>query len=143
MNPWLEKDGVRYAYFSDVMKRAALCKSPTTRSFRTSWNSGIVRNSEAIMALGKVGKIFIRVRPARAARARRNPLDGQQIKIPPSRRQRCRDSFSARRSGGRHTEGEGEEIRSFLAVRPVSRPLLRLMVSMGLGSRAHGVAYFL
>ena len=82
MNPWLEKDGVRYAYFSDVMKRAALCKSPTTRSFRTSWNSGIVRNSEAIMALGKVGKIFIRVRPARAARARRNPLDGQQIKIP-------------------------------------------------------------
>jgi nucleoid DNA-binding protein len=34
------------------------------------------------VAFGKMGKLFIRVRPARAARKGRNPLNGQEIKIP-------------------------------------------------------------
>ena len=32
--------------------------------------------------LGKIGKMFIRVRPASAARKGRNPLTGQEITIP-------------------------------------------------------------
>ena len=34
------------------------------------------------VAIGKMGKIFIKVRPARAARMGRNPLNGQEIRIP-------------------------------------------------------------
>jgi nucleoid DNA-binding protein len=34
------------------------------------------------VAIGKMGKIFIKMRPARAAHMGRNPLDGQEIKIP-------------------------------------------------------------
>jgi nucleoid DNA-binding protein len=41
---------------------------------------GVMRGER--VALGKMGKMFIRVRPARAAHMGRNPLNGQQIKIP-------------------------------------------------------------
>jgi nucleoid DNA-binding protein len=41
--------------------------------------TGVMRGER--VALGKMGKIFIRVRPARAARTGRNPLNGQEIKI--------------------------------------------------------------
>jgi nucleoid DNA-binding protein len=41
---------------------------------------GVMRGER--VALGKVGKMFIRVRPARAARTGRNPLTGQEITIP-------------------------------------------------------------
>ena len=41
---------------------------------------GVMRGER--VALGKIGKMFIRVRPARAAHMGRNPLTGQQIKIP-------------------------------------------------------------
>jgi nucleoid DNA-binding protein len=34
------------------------------------------------VALGKIGRMFIRVRPARAAHMGRNPLSGQEIEIP-------------------------------------------------------------
>jgi nucleoid DNA-binding protein len=34
------------------------------------------------VAIGKMGKIFIKVRPARAARMGRNSLNSQEIKIP-------------------------------------------------------------
>jgi DNA-binding protein HU-beta len=40
-----------------------------------------VMNGERV-ALGKMGKMFVRVRPARAAHIGRNPLTGQEIKIP-------------------------------------------------------------
>lgn len=42
--------------------------------------AGVMRGER--VALGKMGKMFIRVRPARAAHMGRNPLTGQQIKIP-------------------------------------------------------------
>ena len=42
--------------------------------------AGVMRGER--VALGKMGKIFIRVRPARAARMGRNPLNGQEVKIP-------------------------------------------------------------
>ena len=42
--------------------------------------AGVMRGER--VAIGKMGKIFIRVRPARAARMGRNPLNGQEIKIP-------------------------------------------------------------
>ena len=41
---------------------------------------GVMRGER--VGLGKMGKMFIRVRPARAAHMGRNPLTGQQIKIP-------------------------------------------------------------
>jgi nucleoid DNA-binding protein len=41
---------------------------------------GVMRGER--VAIGKMGKMFIRVRPARAARMGRNPLNGQEIKIP-------------------------------------------------------------
>ena len=41
---------------------------------------GVMRGER--VALGKMGKMFIRVRPARAAHMGRNPLTGQEIKIP-------------------------------------------------------------
>ena len=41
---------------------------------------GVMRGER--VALGKMGKMFIRVRPARAAHMGRNPITGQQIKIP-------------------------------------------------------------
>src|SRR5271157_4746481 len=42
--------------------------------------AGVMRGER--VGLGKMGKMFIRVRPARAAHMGRNPLTGQQIKIP-------------------------------------------------------------
>ncbi len=42
--------------------------------------TGVMRGER--VAIGKMGKMFIRVRPARAARTGRNPLNGEQIKIP-------------------------------------------------------------
>jgi len=42
--------------------------------------TGVMRGER--VAIGKVGKMFIRVRPARAARTGRNPLTGQEITIP-------------------------------------------------------------
>jgi nucleoid DNA-binding protein len=42
--------------------------------------TGVIRGER--VALGKIGKMFIRVRPARAARRGRNPLTGQEITIP-------------------------------------------------------------
>ncbi len=42
--------------------------------------AGVMRGER--VALGKVGKMLIRVRPARAAHMGRNPLTGQEIKIP-------------------------------------------------------------
>ena len=42
--------------------------------------TGVMRGER--VALGKIGKMFIRVRPARAARTGRNPLTGQEITIP-------------------------------------------------------------
>ena len=53
------------------------------RSWRTSSScvaTGVMRGER--VAIGKMGKMFIRVRPARAARMGRNPLNGQEIKIP-------------------------------------------------------------
>jgi DNA-binding protein HU-beta len=41
---------------------------------------GVMRGER--VALWKIGKMFIRVRPARAAHMGRNPLTGQPIKIP-------------------------------------------------------------
>ena len=41
--------------------------------------AGVMRGER--VAIGKMGKMFIRVRPARAARMGRNPLNGQEIKI--------------------------------------------------------------
>ncbi len=43
-------------------------------------SAGVMRGER--VALGKMGKMFIRVRPARAAHTGRNPLTGQEIKIP-------------------------------------------------------------
>lgn len=40
---------------------------------------GVMRGER--VAIGKIGKMFIRVRPARAARTGRNPLTGQEITI--------------------------------------------------------------
>jgi nucleoid DNA-binding protein len=42
--------------------------------------AGVMRGER--VAIGKIGKMFIRVRPARAARTGRNPLTGQEITIP-------------------------------------------------------------
>jgi len=42
--------------------------------------TGVMRGER--VALGKMGKMFIRVRPARAAHMGRNPLTGQEITIP-------------------------------------------------------------
>ncbi len=42
--------------------------------------TGVMRGER--VAIGKIGKMFIRVRPARAARTGRNPLTGQEIMIP-------------------------------------------------------------
>jgi DNA-binding protein HU-beta len=42
--------------------------------------AGVMRGER--VALGKMGKMFVRVRPARAAHMGRNPLTGQEIKIP-------------------------------------------------------------
>jgi DNA-binding protein HU-beta len=42
--------------------------------------AGVMRGER--VALGKIGKMFIRVRPARGARTGRNPLTGQEITIP-------------------------------------------------------------
>jgi DNA-binding protein HU-beta len=41
---------------------------------------GVMRGER--VAIGKIGKMFIRVRPARGARTGRNPLTGQEIQIP-------------------------------------------------------------
>ena len=41
---------------------------------------GVMRGER--VTLGKIGKMFIRVRPARAAHPGRNPLTGQEIIIP-------------------------------------------------------------
>ena len=41
--------------------------------------AGVMRGER--VAIGKIGKMFIRVRPARAARTGRNPLTGQEITI--------------------------------------------------------------
>jgi nucleoid DNA-binding protein len=41
---------------------------------------GVMRGER--VALGKIGKMFIRVRPARGPRLGRNPLTGQEITIP-------------------------------------------------------------
>jgi DNA-binding protein HU-beta len=45
--------------------------------------AGVMRGER--VALGKIGRMFIRVRPARAAHMGRNPLTGQEIKIPAKR----------------------------------------------------------
>ncbi len=58
--------------------------------------AGVMRGER--VALGKIGKMFIRVSPARAAHMGRNPLTGQEIKIPAKPRRRCPDSLSARPS---------------------------------------------
>ena len=42
--------------------------------------TGVMRGER--VALGKIGKMFIRVRPARGPRTGRNPLTGQEITIP-------------------------------------------------------------
>jgi nucleoid DNA-binding protein len=42
--------------------------------------TGVMRGER--VAIGKIGKMFIRVRPARASRTGRNPLTGQEITIP-------------------------------------------------------------
>ncbi|MGA2380889.1 MAG: HU family DNA-binding protein [Spirochaetia bacterium] len=42
--------------------------------------AGVMRGER--VALGKIGKMFIRVRPARGAHPGRNPLTGQMITIP-------------------------------------------------------------
>jgi DNA-binding protein HU-beta len=42
--------------------------------------AGVMRGER--VAIGKIGKMFIRVRPARGARTGRNPLTGQEITIP-------------------------------------------------------------
>jgi nucleoid DNA-binding protein len=42
--------------------------------------TGVMRGER--VALGKIGKMFVRVRPARAAHMGRNPLTGQEIMIP-------------------------------------------------------------
>jgi len=42
--------------------------------------AGVMRGER--VPIGKIGKMFIRVRPARAARTGRNPLTGQEITIP-------------------------------------------------------------
>ena len=42
--------------------------------------AGVTRGER--VTIGKMGKMFLRVRPARAARMGRNPLNGEQIKIP-------------------------------------------------------------
>jgi nucleoid DNA-binding protein len=41
---------------------------------------GVMRGER--VALGKIGKMFIRLRPARSAHPGRNPLTGQEIMIP-------------------------------------------------------------
>ena len=41
--------------------------------------TGVMRGER--VAMGKIGKMFIRVRPARAARMGRNPLTGQELAI--------------------------------------------------------------
>ena len=41
---------------------------------------GVMRGER--VAIGKIGKMFIRVRPARGPRTGRNPLTGQEITIP-------------------------------------------------------------
>ena len=41
---------------------------------------GVMRGER--VAMGKIGKMFIRIRPARAARIGRNPLTGEDIAIP-------------------------------------------------------------
>jgi nucleoid DNA-binding protein len=42
--------------------------------------AGVMRGER--VAIGKIGKMFIRVRPARGPRTGRNPLTGQEITIP-------------------------------------------------------------
>ena len=42
--------------------------------------TGVMRGER--VAIGKIGKMFIRVRPARGPRTGRNPLTGQEITIP-------------------------------------------------------------
>ena len=42
--------------------------------------AGVMRGER--VAVGKIGKMFIRVRPARRARTGKNPLTGQEITIP-------------------------------------------------------------
>ena len=42
--------------------------------------TGVMRGER--VAIGKMGKLFIKVRPARVARMGRNPLNGQEIRIP-------------------------------------------------------------
>ena len=42
--------------------------------------TGVMRGER--VAMGKIGKMFIRLRPARAAHPGRNPLTGQEIMIP-------------------------------------------------------------
>ena len=42
--------------------------------------TGVMRGER--VAIGKMGKMFIRLRPARASRIGRNPLNGQEIRIP-------------------------------------------------------------
>ena len=44
------------------------------------FSTGVMRGER--VAIGKIGKMFIRVRPARGARTGRNPLTGQEITIP-------------------------------------------------------------
>ena len=57
--------------------------------------TGVMRGER--VALEKMGKLFIRVRPARAARKGRNPLNGaRRLRFPPSRQQRFRDSRLSR-----------------------------------------------
>jgi nucleoid DNA-binding protein len=41
---------------------------------------GVMRGER--VALGKIGKMFVRIRPARTAHPGRNPLTGQEIMIP-------------------------------------------------------------
>ena len=41
---------------------------------------GVMRGER--VALGKIGKMFVRIRPARSAHPGRNPLTGQEIMIP-------------------------------------------------------------
>jgi DNA-binding protein HU-beta len=42
--------------------------------------TGVMRGER--VAIGKIGKMFIRMRPARGPRTGRNPLTGQEITIP-------------------------------------------------------------
>ena len=63
-----EKNGLARKEAKEVMEDIFECVA-----------TGVMRGER--VALGKMGKMFIRVRPARAARIGRNPLNGQEIKI--------------------------------------------------------------